>query len=186
VETLTKYLAVAAGGALGACLRYYLGGSVLSRTAAPFPTATFVINVTGSFIIGFFLTLITERVKVDPHVRLAIAVGFVGAYTTFSTFEYETARLIEDKEFLYAFLNVGLSFVVGFAAVWGGITAARRIEGVPLLSRVADQRFAAPASTHDTREKSIGAERGIGGASVNTRLADDEEARASESTLSES
>ncbi len=130
METLTKYLAVAMGGALGACLRYYLGGfALLSRTAAPFPTATFLINVTGSFIIGFFLTLVSERVPVNPHLKLAVAVGFVGAYTTFSTFEYETARLVEEKDYLYAFLNVALSFVVGFVAVWGGIFAARKLGG---------------------------------------------------------
>ena len=75
MDTLTKYLAVAAGGALGAMLRYYLGGSVLSRTAAPFPTATFVINVTGSFLIGFFLTLAAERVNISPHMKLAFAVA---------------------------------------------------------------------------------------------------------------
>jgi fluoride exporter len=92
VETLTKYLAVAAGGAVGAVLRYYLTLSGLSRTVQPFPTATLVINITGSFIIGFFLTLVTERIPINPHIRLAVAVGFVGAYTTFSTFEYETAR----------------------------------------------------------------------------------------------
>ena len=130
METLTKYLAVAGGGAAGAVLRYYLGGSALARAAAPFPTATFVINVTGSFVIGFFLTLAGERVYVNPHVRLAVAVGFVGAYTTFSTFEYETARLVEGKDYLYAFLNVVLSFAVGFAAVWAGMVAARRAEGV--------------------------------------------------------
>ena len=68
-----------------AMLRYYVGGSVLSRTAAPFPTATFVINITGSFLIGFFLEFAAERVSVSLHPRLAVAVGFVGAYTTFST-----------------------------------------------------------------------------------------------------
>jgi CrcB protein len=127
VETLTKYLAVAAGGALGAMARYYLNGSQLSRMAVPFPTATFVINVTGSFILGFFLTLVTERMSVSPHLRLAVAVGFVGAYTTFSTFEYENAKLIEGREYLTAFLYVVLSFIVGFAAVWGGIIAARKL-----------------------------------------------------------
>jgi fluoride exporter len=137
VETLTKYLAVAGGGAAGAMLRYYLSGSILARTAAPFPTATFVINITGSFIIGLFLTLVAERVPVNPNVRLAIAVGFVGAYTTFSTFEYETARLIEGKDYLYAFLNVGLSLAVGFAAVWAGIVTARRVAGLPITSHAA-------------------------------------------------
>jgi CrcB protein len=127
METLTKYLAVAAGGALGAMARYYLNGSQLSRIAVPFPTATFVINVTGSFILGFFLTLVTERVSVNPHLRLAVAVGFVGAYTTFSTFEYENARLIEGREYLTTFLYVVLSFIVGFAAVWGGIIMARKL-----------------------------------------------------------
>ncbi|PYS51770.1 MAG: fluoride efflux transporter CrcB [Acidobacteria bacterium] len=122
-----KYLAVALGGAVGAVARYYLGNSFLSRVAAPFPTATFVINVTGSFILGFFLTLATERINISPHLRLAIAVGFVGAYTTFSTFEYETAKLMEERGYLLAFLNVTLSFIVGFAAVWSGIIAARKL-----------------------------------------------------------
>jgi CrcB protein len=141
VETLTKYLAVAGGGAFGAVLRYYLGGSALSRAAAPFPLATFVINVTGSFVIGFFLTLVTERIYVNPNVRLAVAVGFVGAYTTFSTFEYDTARLVESKDYLYAFLNVVLSFVVGFAAVWAGIVAARRVAWMPALGRAVYERL---------------------------------------------
>src|SRR5256885_3344614 len=112
---------------MGAMLRFYLGGSVLSRTAAPFPTATFVINVTGSFILGFFLTLVSDRINISPHLRLAVAVGFVGAYTTFSTFEYETAKLVEERDLIRAFLNVVLSFVVGFAAVWLGILAARKV-----------------------------------------------------------
>lgn len=141
METLTKYLAVAGGGAVGAVLRYVVGESGLARAAAPFPTATFVINVTGSFVIGFFLTLVNDRIHVSPHVRLAIAVGFVGAYTTFSTFEYETARLIEDRDYLYAFLYVVLSFALGFAAVWAGIVAAHRVEGVPASARAAHGRF---------------------------------------------
>lgn len=134
MDTLTKYMAVAAGGAVGAMLRYYITLTGLSRTAQPFPTATFVINITGSFIIGFFLTLVTERIPINPHLRLAVAVGFVGAYTTFSTFEYETARLVEEKDFLYGFLYVVLSFAVGFGAVWGGIVAARKVEHVPAAS----------------------------------------------------
>ena len=136
MDTLMKYLAVAAGGAVGAILRYYLTLSGLSRTAQPFPTATFVINITGSFIIGFFLTLATERIPINPHVRLAVAVGFVGAYTTFSTFEYETARLIEGKDFLYGFLYVVLSFAIGFGAVWAGIVLAREVERVPAASHL--------------------------------------------------
>jgi len=143
METLMKYLAVAGGGAAGAMLRYYLGGSILSRIAAPFPTATFVINITGSFIIGFFLTLINERIPINPNVRLAVAVGFVGAYTTFSTFEYETARLIEERDFIIGLLYIALSLVLGFAAVTGGIVAARQLGGISFLSSSAVKSVAA-------------------------------------------
>ena len=160
METLTKYLAVAAGGALGAVLRYYLGGTLLARTAAPFPTATFVINVTGSFVIGLFLTLATERVHISPHVRLAVAVGFVGAYTTFSTFEYETAKLIEDGDVTRALLNVVLSFIAGLLAVWLGIFAARRFEGVPVTSASRYHQFELSADAKDPHQ-SLGAERDI-------------------------
>jgi NAD/NADP transhydrogenase beta subunit len=82
-------------------------------------------------------------------VRLAVAVGFVGAYTTFSTFEYETARLIEEGHFIPALLNVLLSVVVGFVAVWGGIIAARKLEGAPPLSSAAYLRFEQQADTSD-------------------------------------
>jgi CrcB protein len=132
VDTLTKYLAVAAGSALGGMLRYFLGSAaILARTAAPFPVATFVINITGSFVVGFFLTLATERLQLSAHLRLAVAVGFVGAYTTFSTFEYETLRLAEERRFGLALLNVLLSVVAGFVAVWGGAMLARRFETAP-------------------------------------------------------
>ena len=141
MDTLTKYLAVAAGGAAGSMLRYYISLSGLSRIAQPFPAATFVINITGSFIIGFFLTLVTERIPINPHVRLAFTVGFVGAYTTFSTLEYETARLIEAKDFVYALLYVVLSFVVGFGAVWAGIVLAREVEHVPAVAHTAGAGF---------------------------------------------
>lgn len=160
METIAKYLMVAAGGALGAMLRFYLGGSVLSRTAAPFPTATFVINITGSFIIGFFLTLASEKFSINPYFRLLFAVGFVGAYTTFSTFEYETARLVEDGHLMQAFLNAVLSFVIGFAAVWLGIFAARKIEGAPLTNSEAYAHFERKADPHDPAQ-SRSAERDI-------------------------
>jgi CrcB protein len=131
METLTKYAAVAVGGALGAMLRYYVGGSALGRVAAPFPTATLVINVTGSFLLGLFLTLAAERINIAPHLRLAFAVGFVGAYTTFSTFEWETAKLIEEGDWGYTLLYVVLSFALGLVAMWSGINAARRLGHVP-------------------------------------------------------
>lgn len=165
METLTKYMVVAAGGAMGAMLRYYLGGTLLARAVVPFPTPTFVINITGSFIVGFFLTLATERWHINPHWRLAVAVGFVGAYTTFSTFEYETARLVEDGHFLQALLNIVLSVALGFAAVWAGIAVARKVEHVPVASRAAYDRFHQQADLHDSRQ-SPGAEADIRDASI--------------------
>jgi CrcB protein len=160
VDTLTKYLAVAAGGALGAVARYFLGGTVLSRVASPFPMATFVINVTGSFILGLFFTLVAERAQFSPHVRLAVAVGFVGAYTTFSTFEYETLRLAEERGMWLALLNVILSVVVGFAAVWGGMALAHWWEGVPVASIAEYERFEKLADLTDPPQMP-GAERDI-------------------------
>lgn len=165
MDVLARYLAVAAGGALGAILRYYLGGSPLGRWAAPFPLATFVINISGSFIIGFFLTLTTERFQLDPLIRLAVAVGFVGAFTTFSTFEYETARLLEDGVPVYALLNVALSVIVGFAAVWAGIFTARQLTGHRPLDQTAYVQFESMANPSDHFE-SEGAERDIRDASI--------------------
>ena len=177
MDTLTKYLAVAAGSALGGMLRYFLGSTILSRTAAPFPAATFVINVTGSFIVGFFLTLATERLQMSAHLRLAVAVGFVGAYTTFSTFEYETLRLAEEHTFQLALLNVFLSVAVGFAAVWGGARLARGFgattmpahgrAGHELFERQADSRDpaqgadASPPPQRDIRDSTVAPPRDV-------------------------
>ena len=165
MEALTNYLAVAAGGALSAVLRYYIGGTVFGRALTPFPLATFVINVTGSFIIGFFLTLATERMNISPQLRLAVAVGFVGAYTTFSTFEYETIRLVKEGRFVYAVLNVALSVAVGYAAVWGGIALARKIERVSVTSHALYDEFERAADARDPHQ-SVGADRDIRDSSI--------------------
>ena len=123
---MSKLIVVAFGGAIGAIARYWLGDLISSRLPMQFPLGTFLINVTGSFIIGFFLTLVGQRISVHPNWRLFIAVGFVGAYTTFSTFEYETLKLIEEGSPVSAALNVTLSLFLGFVAVWLGVTAARK------------------------------------------------------------
>ena len=127
-QTLTNYFAVAVGSMLGGMLRYGLSTSVLGRIAVPFPAATFLINISGSFALGFVLTFAaTHAGVIGPHVRLAVAVGFLGAYTTFSTFEHENLRLFEDGYFITALLNVVLSVVIGFAAVWGGSRLAHKV-----------------------------------------------------------
>jgi len=101
VETLTKILSVAFGGAIGAVARYGLN-LLFAKTFAPFPFATFFINVTGSFLIGFLLILLQDKFPTNENLRLAIIVGFLGAYTTFSTFEFETFELIQTKRFFLA------------------------------------------------------------------------------------
>lgn len=161
MNTLTKYLAVAAGSALGGMLRYFLGTTaLLARTAAPFPTATFVINITGSFLVGFFLTLAAERLQLSAHLRLAVAVGFLGAYTTFSTFEYETLRLAEERRFGLALLNVLLSVAAGFAAVWGGAMLARQFKAAPTTGRAHRELFERRADARRTAQNAY-AERDI-------------------------
>jgi fluoride exporter len=131
---MDRYLAVALGGALGAVARYWIGALVLEHLPTRFPLGTFLINATGSFVIGFFMTLAAERMPLHPNWRLAVAVGFVGAYTTFSTFEYETFKLIEEGAAGTAIANVVLSVLLGFLAVWAGIATARHI-GLGLLPK---------------------------------------------------
>ncbi len=123
---MTRFLAVALGGALGAMSRYGVALIVAMFWKRDFPLATLLINVSGSFVLGFFSTFGAERSSLDPLWRLLVATGFVGAYTTFSTFEYETQRLTETGAFWWAALNVITSVAAGFAAVQFGVFLARR------------------------------------------------------------
>ena len=120
-----KYFMVGIGGFLGAIARFWLGGYVSAKMGSRFPYGTFVINCTGSFLIGFIVTLLAEKAHWNANWRYLIPIGFIGAYTTFSAFEYETFRVIQDGEMLIAFLNVVLSVIVGFLAVWLGVIAGR-------------------------------------------------------------
>ena len=124
---MTKILSVAAGGAIGSVARYLLSISPLAGTSEKFPVPTFVINVTGSFLIGFLFILLTERFPASESLRLAVIVGFLGAYTTFSTFEFELLWLTKERYVAAAFLYLFLSIAAGFAGVIAGISLARRI-----------------------------------------------------------
>ncbi len=126
MEGLTKILAVGVGGAFGAMARYVFN-LIFAKTFAPFPFATFFINITGSFLIGFLLTVFSEKFEVNENVQLAIIVGFLGAYTTFSTFEFEIFGLVRDKQFLITLFYVILSVTIGFFAVWLGRLSAKII-----------------------------------------------------------
>ena len=112
---------VALGGGIGSAVRYLVGGWFANRFGPGFPYGTFVINVSGSFIIGFFLAFAQERVSPGPYWRLFFAVGFVGGYTTFSTFEYESVRLFQDGELLLGGMYLVGSVAAGLIAAIGGI-----------------------------------------------------------------
>jgi fluoride exporter len=122
---MVKYLMVAIGGGLGSMLRFWVGGVVSGRMGTRFPYGTFLINCTASFLLGFIITLLAEKTHWTPNLRFLIPIGFIGGYSTFSTFEYETFRIFQEGELLIALLNVILSIVVGFAAVWLGVIAGR-------------------------------------------------------------
>lgn len=122
---MRNYLIVGAGGFFGAIARYAVNILVVKIWPYEFPLGTFLINVSGSFIIGLFMTYAIERSSLDPAWRLLIVTGFLGAYTTFSTFEYETQRLVETGALRWALLNILASVVVGYLAVQTGTTLAR-------------------------------------------------------------
>ncbi len=127
METLTRILAIAAGGALGAVARYLINISPLQNLFKPFPFPTFFINITGSFLIGFLLILLTDKFQPGENLRYGVLAGFLGAYTTFSTFELEIWGLIKESQFFTAFLYLFLSVLAGFIGVALGITLARKI-----------------------------------------------------------
>ena len=122
-----KYLMIGIGGFAGAVARFWLGGYISNRMGTKFPWGTFVINVSGCFVIGLIVTVLAERTHWSPNWRYLIPIGFIGAYTTFSTFEFETFQSLQDGQWLMAALNVALSVVLGFIAVWCGVIAGRAI-----------------------------------------------------------
>jgi fluoride exporter len=122
METFSKILTVAIGGAVGAVARYLLYLSPLSSAFPNFPFPTFFINITGSILIGFILT----KFEANETLRLLLVSGFLGAYTTFSTFEFEAFQLTQTKQLVTAFLYVTLSFAIGFIGVASGIWLAKR------------------------------------------------------------
>jgi fluoride exporter len=118
---------VGIGGFVGALARFWLGDVIHQKMGTRFPYGTFVINVSGSFLLGFILTLLTERTHMNPSWRYLVPIGFIGSYTTFSSFEWETLGAVRDGQLMIAGLNVVLSVVAGFIAVWMGIVAWRLI-----------------------------------------------------------
>jgi fluoride exporter len=115
------------GGALGALARFELGNFVGTRWNHGFPLGTFIINILGCFLLGMINVFVLERTILSPEWRIGLGVGFMGAFTTFSTFSYETVVLLEEGSHLLAFGYVSLSMFVGLIAAFLGIFLARTI-----------------------------------------------------------
>ena len=116
---------IAVAGAAGAVSRYQVEGVVSRLTRGAFPWGTLVVNLSGCFLLGLVFTLLTERFLPHPDLRVAVTVGFLGAYTTLSTFAFESLRLGQDGAMGRATLNVVLSVAGGILAAWLGTVAAR-------------------------------------------------------------
>lgn len=126
MATLMPYLLVGLGGFIGANARFVVARLVGALFETRFPLGTFVINVSGSFLLGVLGTVAAQRLMPDSEaMRLALGVGFLGAFTTFSTFEFETHALIADGSWLTATTNMVASLFVGLLAVRAGIVAAQ-------------------------------------------------------------
>jgi CrcB protein len=120
-----NYVWIALGAIVGAGARYFLSGFVARSFSATFPYGTLLINLTGSFVLGFFLIYSSERVLLDPRWRLLVAVGFCGSYTTFSSYTFESFALMEQGQWLLMGANILFSNVLCLAAVLAGAALAR-------------------------------------------------------------
>ncbi|MHB8168446.1 MAG: fluoride efflux transporter CrcB [Thermoleophilia bacterium] len=114
---MENILVIGTGGFFGAASRYAIAFWIGERWGRSFPLGTLVINVSGSFLIGLLMFLLSEKLLVNPLWRSLLVIGFLGAYTTFSTFEYETGNLLNDGELLYAAINIVASVLCGLVAL---------------------------------------------------------------------
>ena len=125
---MDSFLAISLGAILGANARYWLGVWAAQKLGTSFPYGTLIINLTGSMILGLFMTLITGRYMLDTRWRLFVAVGFLGAYTTFSTYTYESVSLIMNGKVWTGLLNLFGSSILGAVAVTLGILLGQAIQ----------------------------------------------------------
>src|ERR1035441_5214392 len=121
-----KYLLILLGGGVGSLALSLASGAIIGRFGTRFPTGTMLVNITGCFLIGLTMTLLTERLQPHPYWRLVLVVGFLGGYTTFSSFEWETYSAVREGGFWIGLANIVGSVALGYTAVWLGALLARR------------------------------------------------------------
>ncbi|MDF2572884.1 MAG: CrcB-like protein [Sporomusa sp.] len=122
---LLNILIVAIGGGIGAASRYLVSSWAAERFGSNFPYGTLFVNVAGCFIIGLFLALVNDKIIVKPEWRLFVTTGFLGGLTTFSSFSYETIKLLQESDVSLALYNVIANCGIGFLATWVGMNCAR-------------------------------------------------------------
>ena len=122
-----QLLVIASGGAVGALFRFWVSSGVYGVLGRGFPYGTLAVNVLGSLVMGFLYVLFIERMAVSAELRAGLLIGFLGAFTTFSTFSMETLNLLEQAEVLKAGLNVLLSVVACLLACWLGLVLGRQL-----------------------------------------------------------
>ena len=126
---MNRYLFIALGAAFGANARYLIGLWAGNRLGADFPYGTLIVNISGRLLLGFLLTLGTGRLQLSPEARLLLAVGFLGSFTTFSSYAVESLTLWREAGFWRSLLNVAANNLVGLVAVALGVTLARWLSG---------------------------------------------------------
>lgn len=124
---MQKLLLIGLAGALGALTRYGLSSFVQRYSGFTFPVGTLVVNLLGTFLFGFIWSLVEQRLVISVETRVVILSGFLGAFTTFSSFMFETSALVGDGQWGYALLNVAAQIILGMVAIFLGLAAGRAI-----------------------------------------------------------
>ncbi len=120
-----KYLLIGSGGFIGSVLRYWTSLNTYKIFGEKFPFGTLAVNIIGCLLIGFIAEISENRFLISSEVRTFLMIGFLGGYTTFSTFGYETFVLFQDKDYITALANIFLSVIVCLASVWIGTIIAK-------------------------------------------------------------
>lgn len=123
---MDRYLLVAVGAAVGGLARYVFGTAVMRRFPGQFPLGTLAVNVTGCFLIGILMTYLTERLASNVNLRLLLVAGFLGGYTTYSSFAWETYQAVREGSPWLGLINIVASVTLGYVAVWCGALLVRR------------------------------------------------------------